>query len=76
MRGYDFPSAKDCKSDFRLTAYMGESSVKCEKDTRSGTVRNFDTTGLFQPLDVAVWHRNFGAPLPIILLLTGLVRGW
>ncbi|CAE7262924.1 unnamed protein product, partial [Symbiodinium sp. KB8] len=45
---------RDCKSDFRLTAYMGESSVKCEKDTRSGTVRNFDTTGLFQPLDVGM----------------------
>jgi len=45
---------RDCKSDFRLTAYMGESSVKCEKDMRSGTVRNFDTTGLFQPLDVGM----------------------
>ena len=72
-----YPSAKDCKSDFRLTAYMGESSVKCEKDTRSGTVRNFDTTGLFQPLDVVVWHGNFGASLcPSFLLLTGLLRGW
>ncbi|CAE7202190.1 unnamed protein product [Symbiodinium pilosum] len=45
---------RDCKSDFCLTAYMGESSVKCEKDTRSGVCQNFDKTGIFQPLDVGL----------------------
>ncbi|CAJ1410543.1 unnamed protein product [Effrenium voratum] len=40
---------RDCMSAFCLTAYMGESSAKCQKDTVSGTCKNYDKTGIFIP---------------------------
>eukprot|EP00913_Durusdinium_trenchii_P034645 g32410.t2 len=40
---------RDCMSDFLLTAYMGESSARCEKETRTGTCVSFDKTSIFRP---------------------------
>lgn len=45
---------RDFSSDFLLTAWMGETSARCERETRAGTCRSFDKTGIFRPPDDVV----------------------
>ena len=45
---------RDWQSDFLLTAWMGETSARCERETRAGTCRSFDKTGIFRPPDDVV----------------------
>ena len=36
---------------------MGDSSARCEKETRSGICRSFDKTGIFRPpANIVPWR--------------------
>ena len=64
-------------SAFCLTAYMGESSAKCQKDTVSGTCKNYDKTGIFiPPPDIAAGLNQMEASEVAVLLAVLWIVEW